>query len=66
VERELTEPGDLEEAVTLVNNSQGIARSRALAEEFSDTALKRLDKLPSSPSKQALIDLTDYILKRIY
>jgi all-trans-nonaprenyl-diphosphate synthase len=66
VERELTEPGDLEEAVTLVNNSQGIARSRALAEEFSDTALKRLDKLPSSPSKQALIDLTDYNLIRIY
>jgi all-trans-nonaprenyl-diphosphate synthase len=66
IERELTEPGDVEEAVALVNNSQGIARSRSLAEEFSITAIKRLDKLPSSTAKQALIDLTDYILKRVY
>jgi all-trans-nonaprenyl-diphosphate synthase len=66
IERELTEPGDLEEAIALINNSQGIERSRALAESFSAQALKRLEKLPSSPSKQALVELTDYIIKRLY
>lgn len=66
IERELTEPGDLEEAIALINNSQGIERSRALAESFSDQALQRLEKLPSSPSKQALVELTDYIIKRLY
>lgn len=66
IERELTEPGDLEEAIALINNSQGIERSRALAESFSAQALQRLEKLPSSPSKQALMELTDYIIKRLY
>jgi all-trans-nonaprenyl-diphosphate synthase len=66
IERELTEPGDLEEAIALINNSQGITRSRALAEEFAQKAVQRLTKLPSSPAKQALIELTDYILRRLY
>jgi all-trans-nonaprenyl-diphosphate synthase len=66
IERELTEPGDLEEAIALINNSQGIERSRTLAESFSAQALQRLEKLPSSPSKQALVELTDYIIKRLY
>lgn len=66
IERELQEPGDLEEAVALVNNSQGVERARALAEQFSAQALQRLDKLVASPAKQALVELTDYILKRMY
>ncbi len=66
IERELTEPGDLEEAIALINNSQGIARSRSLAESFSAQALHHLEKLPPSLSKQALGELTDYILKRMY
>jgi all-trans-nonaprenyl-diphosphate synthase len=66
IERELTEPGDLEEAIALINNSQGLAKSRALAESFSAQALQCLGKLPASPSKQALVELTDYIIKRLY
>jgi all-trans-nonaprenyl-diphosphate synthase len=66
IERELTEPGDLEEAIALINNSQGIAKSRALAESFSAQALHHLEKLPASPSKHALEELTDYIIKRMY
>ncbi|WP_404784590.1 solanesyl diphosphate synthase [Altericista sp. CCNU0014] len=66
IERELTEPGDLEEAIALIHNSQGIARSRALAESFSAQALQHLEKLPASPSKHALEELTDYIIKRMY
>jgi all-trans-nonaprenyl-diphosphate synthase len=66
IERELTEPGDLEEAIALIRNSQGIARSRVLAEEYASKAVQRLATLPSSPAKQALIELTDYILRRLY
>jgi all-trans-nonaprenyl-diphosphate synthase len=66
IERELTESGDLEEAIALINNSQGLAKSRALAESFSAQALQCLGKLPASPSKQALVELTDYIIKRLY
>jgi all-trans-nonaprenyl-diphosphate synthase len=66
IERELTEPGDLEEAIALINNSQGIVKSRALAESFASQALARIEKLPISPSKQALVELTDYIIKRLY
>ncbi|MCM1984194.1 solanesyl diphosphate synthase [Lyngbya confervoides] len=66
IDRELKEPGDLEEAIALVHNSQGIARSRQLAESYAHRALQQLDVLPDSAAKQALIDLTDYTLKRLY
>ena len=66
IERELTEPGDWEEAIALINNSQGIIKARALAESFSTKALQHLEKLPASPSKQALVELTDYIIRRLY
>jgi all-trans-nonaprenyl-diphosphate synthase len=66
IERELREPGDVEKAVALVNDSQGITRSRALAEDYAAQALQKLTKLPPSASRQALIDLTDYTLKRMH
>jgi all-trans-nonaprenyl-diphosphate synthase len=66
IERQLQESGDLEEAIALVQNSQGIAQSRSLAETYAKTAVTMLDELPKSESKQALIDLTDYTLKRLY
>ncbi len=66
IERELIEPGDLEEAIALISNSNGIMRSRALAEDFAKKAVERLSQLPASPAKQALIELTDYILRRLY
>ncbi len=66
INRQLQESGDLEEAIALVQNSQGIAKARALAENYAKTAVSMLDDLPKSESKQALIDLTDYTLKRLY
>lgn len=66
IERELREPGDAEKAVELVLNSQGITKSRALAEEYAAKALQSLNQLPQSASRQALIDLTDYTLKRMH
>ena len=66
IERELKETGDLEEAIALVKNSQGIPKARALAESYAQKAVEQLDELPNSESKQALIELTEYTLKRLY
>ncbi len=66
IERELKETGDLEEAIALVKNSQGIPRSRLLAEKFAKQALEQILDLPNSAAKTALIELTDYTLKRLY
>ncbi|NJK42124.1 MAG: solanesyl diphosphate synthase [Acaryochloridaceae cyanobacterium SU_2_1] len=65
IARQLQEPGDLEEAIALVHDSQGISKSRALAEQYAQQAVQHLHGLPASQSRQALIDLTDYILKRL-
>jgi len=65
IEREFSQEGDLEQALELVYQSEGIERSRVLASHHSKLALQELDCLASSPSTQALIDLTDYLLSRI-
>jgi len=66
IEREFHKPGDLEEAITLVKESQGIERARALAAEHTNAAVKYLADLPESTSRQALINLTEYVLKRLH
>ncbi|BAQ65003.1 solanesyl diphosphate synthase [Geminocystis sp. NIES-3709] len=65
IEREFSEEGDLQQALDLVNNSNGIEKSRALAYQYSQLALEDLKCLPKSPAKESLIDLTDYVLSRI-
>jgi all-trans-nonaprenyl-diphosphate synthase len=66
IEREFAQPGDLEQAVALVNDSQGIERSRELAREHTKTAIASLDNLPPSASRQTLIKLADHLLSRLY
>ena len=66
IERQLEEPGDLEDAIALIHNSQGIPRSRALAEQYAHQAVQHLEFLAPSESRQALVDLSDYILKRLH
>lgn len=66
IDRQLQEAGDLEEALALVRNSQGIARSRQLAADFAHKAVQHLDSLPRSEPQQALIDLTNYVLRRLH
>lgn len=65
IEREFSEEGDLEQALKLVYDSHGIEKSRAMASHHSKLALQELDCLSPSPSTQALIELTDYLLSRI-
>jgi len=66
IEREFNQQNDIENAVNIVMSSQGIDRSRALATHHASTAIKYLDCLSPSPSKQALFDLSDYIVSRLY
>ncbi len=66
IEREFAQPGDLEQAVALVKDSQGIERSRELAKYHSRLAIECLEELPPSSSRQALVKLADYVLTRLY
>lgn len=66
IDREFSEAGDLEEALTLVNESDGIRRSQELAKKYAAIAVQELQELPPSEPRQALVDLTDYVLSRLY
>jgi all-trans-nonaprenyl-diphosphate synthase len=63
---EFEDPADLAKAIGLVMNSEGIAKSRALANHHAQLALAQLKGLAPSDSLQALSDLSDYVLKRLY
>lgn len=66
IRREFAKSGDLEEAIALVNDSRGIERARALAADYAHTAVQYLEDLPDSDSRQALVNLTEYVLKRLH
>jgi len=66
IEREFAQPDDLRQALGLVKESQGIERSRELAAYHAKAAVQNLSNLKPSESSQALIDLADYVLSRIY
>lgn len=57
---------ELEEALHLVADSQGIQRSRDLAAYHAQLAVEHLVTIPDSPSSQALIDMADFVLSRLY
>ncbi len=65
IEREFTQPGDLEQALALIEDSKGIQRSRDLAANHAKLAVEHMGQLPSSPTRQALIDMADYVLSRL-
>lgn len=65
IEREFSEEGDLQQALDLVNHSDGIEKSRRLAYHHSQLAREDLECLPNSPAKESLMDLTDYVVSRI-
>ncbi|MBF1999182.1 MAG: solanesyl diphosphate synthase [Synechococcales cyanobacterium C42_A2020_086] len=66
IEREFAQEGDLEQAIAMVRDSGGIERSRELAAHHAQTAMESLTELPDSDSRQALLELTDYVLSRLY
>jgi all-trans-nonaprenyl-diphosphate synthase len=66
IEREFAQPDDIDQAIALVMESRGIERSRALATEQAEIAVQSLAQLKPSECTQALIDLGDYVLSRMY
>lgn len=66
IEREFSQEGDIEKALDLIYSSQGIPRSKNLANQYAQSSIKHLDCLASSSSKDVLIELVDYVLSRIY
>lgn len=66
IEREFAQPDDIAQAIALVKESKGIERSRALATEYAELAVQNLMVLKPSAFTQALLDLADYVLSRLY
>ncbi|MBD2360003.1 solanesyl diphosphate synthase [Anabaena minutissima FACHB-250] len=66
IEREFAQTGDLEQALDLVQDSQGIQQSRDLAAHHTKLAIDHLAVLPPSESHQTLINIAEYGLSRLY
>lgn len=66
IEREFSQEGDLDQALNIIHQSQGIERSRTLAAHHAKQAMEEVFNLPPSEAKQALVDLSDYVLSRMY
>ena len=66
IDRDLSEPGDLEQALSLVRSSQAIPRSRQLAETFARESRDSIAWLPESSYRRALMELPDFVLSRLY
>jgi all-trans-nonaprenyl-diphosphate synthase len=66
IQREFAEDDDLEQAIALIKDSGGIDRARELAAHHAQIAVDHLSDLPNSDSKQALVELADYVLSRLY
>jgi all-trans-nonaprenyl-diphosphate synthase len=66
IEREFSEEGDLEEAIAIVKDGDGIDRAKELAEVHTEQAKASLTFLTASDSTKALRELTEYNLSRLY
>ena len=66
IQREVSEEGDIDKALSIISESQGIERSQELAAYHGQLALKQLACLKPSPYSQSLTDIVDYVLSRLY
>ena len=66
IEREFSEPEDVSKALELIKNSDGIDLARQLATNHASKAAQNLNCLAPSTSKDALNELTNYVVSRIY
>ncbi|WP_373529358.1 solanesyl diphosphate synthase [Nostoc sp.] len=66
IDREFAQEGDLEQALEIIQDSQGIQQARELAAHHAKLAIEHLAVLPPSESHQALINIAEYTLSRLY
>ncbi len=66
IERNFSEKEDLLKALAIVRESNAIEKSRELAERFSSESKDAICWLPDSSAKNALLDLPEFVLSRLY
>jgi all-trans-nonaprenyl-diphosphate synthase len=66
IEREFAEEDDLEQALALIQDSRGVQRSRELAAYHGQQAVASLAAVPPSEIQEALINVVEYVLSRLY
>jgi all-trans-nonaprenyl-diphosphate synthase len=66
IERKFSEPEDLNKALELIKKSNGIEAARQLAKDLAYKAAQSLSCLTPSSSKDALYELADYAVSRLY
>jgi len=66
IEREFVQDSDLEQALELIQNSQGVQQAKELAAYHAKLAAENISTLAISDSRQTLINLTDFVLSRLY
>lgn len=66
IERKFDQEGDLEQALDMIQDSQGIQQARELASYHAKLAVDHLEVLSPSESREALINIADYVLSRLY
>jgi all-trans-nonaprenyl-diphosphate synthase len=65
IEREFSQEKDIEQALQLVRDSQGIAKARELATDHSQKAVEYISHLEAGEPRQVLIDLANYAIGRM-
>lgn len=64
MERKFDAPGDVDEALRLVQSSDGLQRSKDLAQLMAEMAIASLEPLPKSQAKDALVSLACKVVVR--
>jgi len=65
-ESQFEEPGSFEQALDLIYRSKGIERTRALALTYAQRSRQALEPLSPTPARHALLEVTDFVLERVY
>ena len=64
ISRKFSSPGDVETAWSLVNKSDGLRKTRALADQYRIAAEKSIEVITDSRYKQGLILLAEKMVNR--
>ncbi|WFD42243.1 tRNA dimethylallyltransferase [Malassezia psittaci] len=65
IQRRFSQPGDVQEALTLVRRSNGLERTAELARYHAQVAAEALSTLPESDARGALAQLNEQIITRV-
>ncbi len=63
--RRFKEPGDVETSFQLVLRSEGLQRTKELARQYCNDAVRQITQIAPSIYQQGLVKITDEILHRM-